>query len=269
MNKLVNGEKFCQYFFYGLEGQEEIIKGIIEQVAILQKDSLYQEETALIDQNRRSIYEKRKTEIEAFQSKINQEKEKLEDSEEIKIQKKKIYDLEIKFFERKQCIENSIEKKPILLDRQIEEAAKLLVQLKRFVRFNDNPFDKKYVFHSEEEMKQAKEEVRKQLEQMRSTNTATSNLFYIDYAPMSGIFYKDEKPKHEPWVDEVIELLRYLQGLEKDNLFQYYSTFLDVKYARAIHRRQTEQIKDDKEKNEIKNVYRTFLKRKASFSCRH
>lgn len=272
MERKINTEIFCRYFFYGMDNQEEVIQRIIEDVAILQKSSLFQEESNLIDRDIKEKIKERKGEIDTFQNKINQEKEilkTLKNHQQIKVQKKKIYDLEIAFFYKMESIHNSIQKKPILFDKQLEEGAKLLVQFRRFVSSNDKPFNQQYVFNNFEEMKEAKQIIKKQLERMQSINTETYKFFYIDYAPMSGIFYKGEKPKQKQWISEVIEILKSLQVMEKENIFQYYSTFLDVKYARAVNRIQKDEVKSDEEKNEIKNVYRMFLKRKASFCCRY
>lgn len=273
MENLINIEKFCQYFFYGLDNQEEIIKGLIEQEAVLQKESLYQEESNILQENKNKKYQENKHKLNTIQRKIKEETillQELTDAKQIKLHKENKYNLEIELFERKKQIEKSIENEPILLNSQIERAAKLLVQFRRFISLNDTPFNKKYVFNFNDEIEPAKEEIKQQLKLIRKDyNNKKSNIFYIDYAPMSGIFYNGKKPSQDIWVQEVLQILKYLQDLEKNNIFQYYSTFIDVKYARAIHRIQTGQIKNDEEKEEIKNVYRIFLKRKTSFRSRY
>lgn len=268
MENPINTEKFCQYFFYGLDNSQEIIKGIIQQEAVLQKDSLFKEENNLIKENVSKKYKEKEGEIKSIQKQIEEEElilKKLKDEEQIKIHKKNKYKLEVKLFNKKTLIQESVEKEPILFNIQIKKIAKLLIQFRRFVTLNDSPYNKKYVFNLTEEMETAKQDVKNELKLMRKDyNNKKGNIYYIDYAPMSGIFYKDKKTEQEQWVKEVIQILRSLDDLEKNNIFQYYSTFIDVKYARAINRIKTGQIKNDTDKEEIKNVYKMFLKRKTS-----
>ena len=73
----MNTEKFCKYFFYGLENQEEVLKELINQVAILQKDSLYEEESQVIDNNVRKKIEENKWEINKLKEEIEQSKKRL------------------------------------------------------------------------------------------------------------------------------------------------------------------------------------------------
>lgn len=273
MDNRINTEKFCQYFFYGFDNKEQIIKGLIEQQAILQKNSLFKEEQDVMEKNKIKKYKEKKGQLDSIQKKIDEEEQilkELKNYNEIQMHKKKKYALEILLFEKKVAIESTIENEPILFNRQVEKAARLLVQFKRFINYNDDPYNEKYVFHFNDEIIPAKEEIKQQLKEIRKEyNSKKGGTFYIDYAPFSGIFYIKEKPVQELWVQEVIQILECLQDLEKNNIFQYYSTFLDVKYARAIHRIQIGEVKDDKEKNKIKDVYKMLLKRKASFRSRY
>ncbi len=58
---------------------------------------------------------------------------------------------------------------------------------------------------------------------------------YKKYSGEQYIQYLKEEP-NSAWGEEVLEILYYLQELEKENKFEYYSLFLDTKYARAIDR---------------------------------
>ena len=97
------------------------------------------------------------------------------------------------------------------------------------------------------------------------------------YRPLSGIYYADRKPhwdgqftgeemynflkSNSAWAqEEVYGILVYLEELEQNNKFQYYSLFMDSKYARAIDRYQRGITNDESEKREILKIYKEFLR---------
>lgn len=148
---------------------------------------------------------------------------------------------------------------------QEERIKELIVQLKRFSILHDMP-NQKYTYHETTiEDKEVDKLYQKNLKELEWKGVCV-----VRYRPMRGIYFNTRDVKitgqmaYEAlgtWATEdVYSLLEHLRQLEKENKFEYYSLFLDTKYARAIDRRQKEITKNDVELKEIEAVYHLFLK---------
>ncbi len=171
-------------------------------------------------------------------------------------------------------LDNDNEKKRYELDK--EAILELIVQLERFTSLHDNSENRKYFYQDiNTESLSVNKMFNKNLQDIKDVG-AISTVIYPNF---SGIFFNShpypekhnlytgqqyiEQLRNNPdtsWGEEVFDILNYLLELEKENTFNYYSLFLDSKYARAIDRNRN-GITDDREIHEIRNVYRKFLKR--------
>ncbi|MBO5478147.1 MAG: hypothetical protein J6A04_00195 [Clostridia bacterium] len=161
------------------------------------------------------------------------------------------------------------------LDKQ--SILELIVQLERFTSLHDDPKHRKYFYDS---INIDSISVNKMFNQKISETEKNGAISCVKYEDFSGIFftthgYSDEVQEKyhlysgeqylnqlnqkSAWAGEVFNVLCYLNELEKENRFEYYSLFLDSKYARAIDRNK-KGITDDREIHEIRNVYRKFLR---------
>lgn len=173
-----------------------------------------------------------------------------------------------------------------------EAMLNLIVQLERFTSKHDEPksdLGHKEYFYDDINTKS------KEINEIFDTNAEDVNkhaaLSFVKYRPVSGIYYntytypQEVKEKYKKysgdeyleilrtdittaWGEEVYKILCYLEELEKENAYEYYSLFLDTKYARAINRNTTE-FGDEREIHEIRNVYRKFLKRNTCIRSRY
>lgn len=170
-----------------------------------------------------------------------------------------------------------IENEKTNYEKNEEIILKLIVQLERFTSLHDDAPYRKYFYDKlDTDSMQVHQMFNRNIEKLEKTGAISA----VKYRPVSGIYfnthgYSDEvRQKYgkfsgqqllqefnekSKWTQEVYDILCYLQELEEENKFEYYSLFLDSKYARAIHRNRKE-ITDDREIHEIKNVYRKFLK---------
>lgn len=151
----------------------------------------------------------------------------------------------------------------------------LIVQLERFTTLHDDPNNRHYFYQDLDINSQSVNQMfNKNLKQLSERGAIVP----CRYRPLSGIYYADRKPhwdgqftgeemynflkSNSGWAqEEVYGILVYLEELEQSNKFQYYSLFIDSKYARAIDRYQRGITKDESEKREILKVYKEFLKR--------
>lgn len=151
-----------------------------------------------------------------------------------------------------------------LYEKQKAMVMKLLRQYYRFKLSNDHYSEenKDYIFKEEIEKREVSNFYGKMI--MQTDNVLDD----VKYIPLSGYYirkYLKQEDKCCIWTDEIYDILVHLCQLEKEQPMEYYSKFLDTKYARAINRRQKGEILHDLEIQEIKNVYREFLKvRKVS-----
>lgn len=162
-------------------------------------------------------------------------------------------------------------------EKEQETILELIVQLERFTSLHDDPLHREYFYDSinidsipvHQMFNRAAEKIKK-----------TGAVSFVTYRPVSGIFFNTKKYPSEireryflysgeellgqfdNWVKEVYEVLCYLNELEKENRMEYYSLFLDSKYARAINRYKN-NITDDGEIREIRGVYRKFLESRS------
>lgn len=174
-----------------------------------------------------------------------------------------------------------------------EEMLKLIVQLERFTSKHDKPEHDtpKHREYFYDDINIESEQINEIFERMEVEIEKCSALSFVKYRPVSGIFfntytYSEQWHKYSgeeylwklrndsdsKWGEEVYDILFYLDELERENKQEYYSLFLDTKYARAIDRK-TDQDKaeffDEREIHAIRNVYRKFLKRSTSFWSRY
>ncbi len=151
----------------------------------------------------------------------------------------------------------------------------LIVQLERFTTLHDDPNNRHYFYQDLDiNSLSVNQMFNKNLKQLSERGAIVP----CRYRPLSGIYYADRKSHWEgqftgeemynflknnsAWAqEEVYGILVYLEELEQINKFQYYSLFMDSKYARAIDRYQRGITKDENEKREIIKVYKEFLKR--------
>lgn len=166
-------------------------------------------------------------------------------------------------------------------EKDEEAILELMVQLERFTSLHDDPEHRSYFYNDiNTDSIQIHQMFNRNLLAIKETNA----LSFVSYRPISGIYFNtygySEEVQNQygkcngeeflaqlkqtsAWAGEVYDVLCYLNELEKEDRFEYYSLFLDSKYARAIDRNR-KGITDDREIHEIKNVYRKFLKRKTS-----
>lgn len=159
----------------------------------------------------------------------------------------------------------------------------LIVQLERFTSLHDDSEDRQYFY---EDINPNSKKVQQMFNQHFSEIEKSRAISCVKYTDFSGIFFathgytkevqekygiysgeqylnKLRKSVESAWGEDVFNILWYLNELEKENSYEYYSLFLDTKYARAINRNRTE-MGDEREIHEIRNVYRKFLKRDTS-----
>ena len=150
----------------------------------------------------------------------------------------------------------------------------LIVQLERFTTLHDDPNNRHYFYQDLDINSQSVNQMfNKNLKQLSERGAIVP----CRYRPLSGIYYADRKPHWEGqftgeemynflksnsgWAqEEVYGILVYLEELEQNNKFQYYSLFMDSKYARAIDRYQRGITNDESEKREILKIYKEFLR---------
>lgn len=226
----INIENFMKYFFFGLENKQEIIKLIILYVA---KNVTHEQKLLYDDRNEPITF----------------------------------YELE----------------KNMIKD--------LIVQLERFTTLHDIP-NTNYFYDSiqidsreiEDLYNSNLNELKEQWAIVPCTYRPCSALYFTDRVSKEVVVERDGKEvtyyfEHytgeerlqmiHPFAKEVYPMLKYLQDLEKKSKIEYYSLFLDCKYARAINRRLKEQTTDDTELNEIEATYKLFLKRKTDICNRY
>lgn len=160
----------------------------------------------------------------------------------------------------------------------------LIVQLERFTSLHDDQEKRHYSY---DVINTESEQVNEMFDRNAEIIKDNAALSFIKDGPFRGIFtgilfnthgyseeirekyhkysgeqYLDElrRNPNTAWGEDVYNVLCYLEEIEKENTYEYYSLFLDAKYARAIHRNTTE-FGDEREIHEIRNVYRKFLKR--------
>ncbi len=168
-----------------------------------------------------------------------------------------------------------------------EEMMKLIVQLERFTTKHDQPQHDapKHREYFYDDITVESEQINEIFEKNAVEIEKRAALSFVKYRPVSGIFFNTytyvgeikeqyhmysgkeylERLRLDPntaWGQEVYDILCYLNELERENEQEYYSLFLDTKYARAIDRIQ-QGMGDEREIHEIRNVYRKFLKRKT------
>lgn len=150
----------------------------------------------------------------------------------------------------------------------------LIVQLERFTTLHDDPNNRHYFYQDLDINSQSVNQMfNKNLKQLSERGAIVP----CRYRPLSGIYYADRKPhwdgqftgeemynflkSNSAWAqEEVYGILVYLEELEQNNKFQYYSLFMDSKYARAIDRYQRGITNDESEKREILKIYKEFLR---------
>lgn len=178
-------------------------------------------------------------------------------------------------------------------EKDKEEMLKLIVQLERFTSKHDKPeYDapknREYFY---DDINIESEQINKIFERMKVEIEKSSALSFVEYRPVSGIFfntytYSEQWHKYSgeeylwklrnnsdsKWGEEVYDILLYLEELERENKKEYYSLFLDTKYGRATDRKTDKdkrELYDEREMPAIRNVYRKFLKRSSSFRSRY
>ncbi len=137
-----------------------------------------------------------------------------------------------------------------------EAALELIVQLERFTTLHDNPEHREYFYDS---INTNSTNVHQMFNQIVPEIKKHRGISFVTWRPVSGIYFnthlylgeaykKYKKCSGEQyiqylreevdsaWGKEVLDILYYLKELEKENKFEYYSLFLDSKYARAIDR---------------------------------
>lgn len=137
-----------------------------------------------------------------------------------------------------------------------EKILELIVQLERFTTLHDDPQNRNYFYDS---INTNSINVHQLFNKVASQIEKHFAISFVKYRPVSGIYFntygysKEIREKYkkysgeqylqalkdEPssaWGEEVLEILQYLKELEQENKFEYYSLFLDSKYARAINR---------------------------------
>lgn len=150
----------------------------------------------------------------------------------------------------------------------------LIVQLERFTTLHDDPNNRHYFYQDLDINSQSVNQMfNKNLKQLSERGAIVP----CRYRPLSGIYYADRKPhwdgqftgeemynflkSNSGWAqEEVYGILVHLEELEQNNKFQYYSLFMDSKYARAIDRYQRGITNDESEKREILKIYKEFLR---------
>lgn len=172
-------------------------------------------------------------------------------------------------------------------EKDKEEMLELIVQLERFTTKHDKPehdapLHREYFY---DDINVESEEVNEMFEKSAKEIEAHAALSFVKYRPVSGIFFNTQRypdnvamcsareylgglkySENTDWGEAVYEILLYLEELERENKQEYYSLFLDTKYARAIDRIEN-KMGDEREIHEIRNVYRKFLKRNPSVRC--
>ncbi|MCI8482490.1 MAG: hypothetical protein HFJ27_05525 [Clostridia bacterium] len=169
-------------------------------------------------------------------------------------------------------------------EKDKEKILDLIVQLERFTSLHDDTENRQYFYDS---VNRDSETVQKMFNKILCEIEKKGAIIVAKepQLPMPGIFFnarpysKTVQEKYDvysgeqyinylrsspntSWGEELFDILCYLQELEHENRFEYYSLFLDSKYARAIDRNKNNaQVADDREIHEIRNVYRKFLKR--------
>lgn len=164
-----------------------------------------------------------------------------------------------------------------------EEMLELIVQLERFTSLHDDHEHRQYFYDG---INMKSEEVNEMFEKSAKEIEKKAALSFVKYRPVSGILFNTYTYSREikeqyhmysggeyllelrnnpntAWGKEVYDILCYLKELESENKQEYYSLFLDSKYARAIDRIEN-KMGDEREIHEIRNVYRKFLKRNTS-----
>ena len=161
-----------------------------------------------------------------------------------------------------------------------EAMLELIVQLERFTSLHDDHENRQYFYDGINiESEQVNEMFNRNAEEIKShsalsfmkdrkfTGILVNTHTYAPeirekYQQYNGEQYLQElaTDPNTAWGKEVYDILCYLKELEGENSYEYYSLFLDSKYARAINRIRTEHG-DEREIHEIRNVYRKFLKR--------
>lgn len=150
----------------------------------------------------------------------------------------------------------------------------LIVQLERFTTLHDDPNNRHYFYQDLDINSQSVNQMfNKNLKQLSEKGAIVP----CRYRPLSGIYYAERKPhwdgqftgeemynflkSNSGWAqEEVYGILVHLEELEQNNKFQYYSLFMDSKYARAIDRYQRGITNDESEKREILKIYKEFLR---------
>lgn len=150
----------------------------------------------------------------------------------------------------------------------------LIVQLERFTTLHDDPNNRHYFYQDLDINSQSVNQMfNRNLKQLSEKGAIVP----CRYRPLSGIYYADRKPhwdgqftgeemynflkSNSGWAqEEVYGILVHLEELEQNNKFQYYSLFMDSKYARAIDRYQRGITNDESEKREILKIYKEFLR---------
>ncbi len=162
-------------------------------------------------------------------------------------------------------------------EKDQESMLELIVQLERFTSLHDDPLRREYFYNS---ININSTLIHQIFNRVAEEISKTKALSFVKYRPVSGIFYNTYEYKtagplysgrqyynklsqcSNNWVQEVYEVLCYFNELEKENRIEYYSLFLDCKYARAIDRYKN-NITDDEEIREIRGVYRKFLESRS------
>lgn len=137
-----------------------------------------------------------------------------------------------------------------------EEALELIVQLERFTTLHDDSEHRNYFYDSINTNSTSVHQMFNQIVPEIEKHRAIS---FVTWRPVSGIYFNTHfylgeiarkykqysgeqyiqylrEEVHSAWGEEVLDILYYLKELEKENKFEYYSLFLDTKYARAIDR---------------------------------
>lgn len=137
-----------------------------------------------------------------------------------------------------------------------EAMLELIVQLERFTTLHDDPEHREYFY---DRINTNSTRVHQLFNQMVPEIKNARGISFVTWRPVSGIYfnthsypeqvcrkykkfsgeryiqYLREEP-NSAWGEEVLDILYYLKELEKENKIEYYSLFLDTKYARAIDR---------------------------------
>ena len=139
-------------------------------------------------------------------------------------------------------------------EKDQETMLELIVQLERFTSLHDDPDNRKYFYDEiNTDSIQVHHMFNRNLPQIKRTNAIS----FVTYRPVSGIYlnnreypeeirekyskcsgeqFLDKLRENSAWAGEVYDILCYLNELEKKDRLEYYSLFLDSKYARAIDR---------------------------------